>query len=48
MLISKQESLYATLRSQMLSAEDSKTAIQESLALYKSRGEQIEEIGRDT
>jgi kinesin family protein C1 len=34
----RQESLYAMLRTQFASAADSKTALEESLSIYKSRG----------
>lgn len=34
----KQENLYAMLRTQFASAADSKTALEESLSIYKSRG----------
>lgn len=35
----RQESLYAMLRTQFASAADSKTALEESLSIYKSRGQ---------
>jgi kinesin family protein C1 len=35
----QQESLYAMLRTQFASAADSKTALEESLSVYKSRGQ---------